>query len=65
MRPEPNDDRREAKRMDRFCLMGMAAADEAARDCGLDFSAGDPSRRGVVIGSDSSFSAATHTSRSL
>jgi 3-oxoacyl-[acyl-carrier-protein] synthase II len=44
-------DKREEKRMDRFCLLGMAAADEAARDCGLDFSKGDPYRRGVVIGS--------------
>ncbi|MHC5023664.1 MAG: beta-ketoacyl-ACP synthase II [Planctomycetota bacterium] len=44
-------DHREARRMDRFCLMGMGAAEEAARDCGLDFSAGDPYRRGVVIGS--------------
>ncbi|MHC4651250.1 MAG: beta-ketoacyl-ACP synthase II [Planctomycetota bacterium] len=44
-------DPREAKRMDRFCAMGVCAADEAAADCGLDFSAGDPYRRGVVIGS--------------
>ncbi len=44
-------DRREQRRMDRFCMIGMAAADEAARDCGLDFQSGDPSRRGVVIGS--------------
>lgn len=42
---------RELKRMDRFCLLGMGAADEAARDCGIDFSTGDPYRRGVVIGS--------------
>ncbi|MBT8484847.1 MAG: beta-ketoacyl-ACP synthase II [Phycisphaerales bacterium] len=44
-------DRREAKRMDRFCLLGLFASEEAARDCGLDFTAGDPTRRGVVIGS--------------
>jgi 3-oxoacyl-[acyl-carrier-protein] synthase II len=44
-------DEREAKRMDRFCLLGLAAAVEAAADCGFDFSAGDPYRRGVVIGS--------------
>jgi 3-oxoacyl-[acyl-carrier-protein] synthase II len=44
-------DQREAKRMDRFCLFGLGAAVEAARDCGFDFSAGDPYRRGVVIGS--------------
>jgi len=44
-------DSREAKRMDRFCLLGICAADEAARDCGIDFEQGDPYRRGVVIGS--------------
>ncbi|TVQ52986.1 MAG: beta-ketoacyl-[acyl-carrier-protein] synthase II [Phycisphaerales bacterium] len=44
-------DFREAKRMDRFTLFGMGAAEEAARDSGIDFSQGDPYRRGVVIGS--------------
>jgi 3-oxoacyl-[acyl-carrier-protein] synthase II len=44
-------DHRELKRMDRFCQMGLAAAIEAAEDCGLDFSKGDPYRYGVVIGS--------------
>ena len=44
-------DAREAKRMDRFCHLGMWAAEEAAKDCGIDFAAGDQSRRGVVIGS--------------
>jgi 3-oxoacyl-[acyl-carrier-protein] synthase II len=29
----------------------MYAAEEAARDCGLDFQSGDPYRQGVVIGS--------------
>jgi len=42
---------REAKRMDRFCLLGVYAAAEAARDCGIDFQSGDPYRRGVVVGS--------------
>ena len=37
--------------MDRFCLLAMEAAEEAARDCGVDFASGDPTRRGVVIGS--------------
>ncbi len=37
--------------MDRFCQMGLSAACEAADDSGLDFSQGDPTRRGVVIGS--------------
>ncbi len=41
----------ELKRMDRFCVLGMCAAEEAARDCGIDFTAGDPWRRGVAIGS--------------
>ncbi len=44
-------DGREAKRMDRFCLYGLGAAVEAARDCGIDFTTGDFERRGVAIGS--------------
>ncbi|MGA1266126.1 MAG: beta-ketoacyl-ACP synthase II [Phycisphaerales bacterium] len=44
-------DGREAKRMDRFCLYGLGAAVEAARDCGLDFASGAFDRRGVAIGS--------------
>jgi len=44
-------DAREAKRMDRFCQLGLAAAVEAAADCGIDFKSGDPYRRGVAIGS--------------
>ncbi|MCC5822471.1 MAG: beta-ketoacyl-ACP synthase II [Phycisphaerales bacterium] len=42
---------REAKRIDRCTLLGMGAAEEAVRHCGLDFTAGDPTRRGIVIGS--------------
>ena len=41
----------ELKRTDRFCALGMYAAEEAARDCGIDFKSGDPYRRGVAIGS--------------
>jgi 3-oxoacyl-[acyl-carrier-protein] synthase II len=41
----------ELKRMDRFCALGMSAAEEAARDCGIDFSTGEFERRGVAIGS--------------
>lgn len=41
----------ELKRMDRFCVLGMCAAEEAARGCGIDFKSGNPYRRGVVIGS--------------
>ncbi len=44
-------DGREQKRMDRFCLLGMGAAEEAANDCGINFGEGDPYRRGVAIGS--------------
>jgi 3-oxoacyl-[acyl-carrier-protein] synthase II len=44
-------DGREAKRMDRFCLYGLGATVEAARDCGIDFATGDFERRGVAIGS--------------
>ena len=44
-------DHREAKRMDRACLLGLVAAEEAALDSGIDFSTGDHGRRGVAIGS--------------
>lgn len=51
--PAPRIDHRELKRMDRFCALGLYAAVEAAEDCGIDFTRGqpDPYRRGVVIGS--------------
>jgi 3-oxoacyl-[acyl-carrier-protein] synthase II len=44
-------DGREAKRMDRFAQMGLAAAINAVRDAGLDFAREDRDRCGVVIGS--------------
>ncbi|MFO0827268.1 MAG: beta-ketoacyl-ACP synthase II [Phycisphaerales bacterium] len=44
-------DTREQKRMDRFCLLGMGAAEDAVKDCGIDFRSGDAYRRGVAIGS--------------
>jgi len=44
-------DAREAKRVDRFCLLGIGAAVEAATDSGFDFKSGDPYRHGVAIGS--------------
>ncbi len=47
----PTIDAKELKRMDRFCALGLYAAIEAAADCGIDFTSGDPYRRGVVIGS--------------
>lgn len=49
--PAARIDHREAKRMDRFCAMGLFAAIEAAEDCGIDFNTGDFYRRGVAIGS--------------
>jgi 3-oxoacyl-[acyl-carrier-protein] synthase II len=49
--PTKRMDSREFKRMDRFCSMGVYAADEAIEDSGLDLSQGDPYRHGVVIGS--------------
>jgi 3-oxoacyl-[acyl-carrier-protein] synthase II len=42
---------REAKRMDRCTLLGMGAAEEAVQHSGLDFHAGDPTRRGIIMGS--------------
>ncbi|MFK7960801.1 MAG: beta-ketoacyl-ACP synthase II [Phycisphaerales bacterium] len=49
--PEGLLGRRESRKMDRFCLLAMQAAEEATADCGIDFHAGDATRRGVVIGS--------------
>ena len=50
-KPDAVVDRREQRRMDRFSLFGMFAADEAARDAGFDPDSGDPYRHGVAIGS--------------
>lgn len=44
-------DRREAKRLDRFSQLALAAAVEAVTMSGLDFTKGDPSRAGVILGS--------------
>ena len=41
----------EARKADRVCQLGVAAAVEAATDRGIDFTSGDPYRRGVAIGS--------------
>jgi 3-oxoacyl-[acyl-carrier-protein] synthase II len=43
-------DRREAKRMDRFSEFAVAAAIQAVRDSGLDFSKEDPYRVGAIVG---------------
>ena len=50
---EPSDklDVSERKRMDRNSQIGLWAAIEAAEQSGIDFSSGDPHRRGVAIGS--------------
>jgi len=44
-------DHREARRMERFCWFAIAAADEAIRNSGIDFSREDPTRCGVIVGS--------------
>jgi 3-oxoacyl-[acyl-carrier-protein] synthase II len=41
---------RESKRMDRFTQFAVAAATQAVKDSGLDFSACDASRVGVIVG---------------
>lgn len=50
---EPGDwmDRREAKRMDRFAQMGVAAAKLALEDAGLIITAENAERVGVLVGS--------------
>jgi len=42
---------KETKRLDRFTQFAVVAAIEAARNAGLDFSAEDPNRCGVIFGS--------------
>ena len=44
-------DRKEAKRMDRFCQFAVAAALDALKDSGTDFKDLDPYRVGVIVGS--------------
>jgi 3-oxoacyl-[acyl-carrier-protein] synthase II len=44
-------DVREARRVDRFALLGMGAAVEAVKHSGIHFAAMDPDRCGVVVGS--------------
>ena len=50
---DPNTilDAREQRRFDRFALLALAAATEAAKDSGFDFQSCDPYRHGVAIGS--------------
>jgi len=42
---------REAKRLDRFCQLGLAAAIEAVKHSGIDFTKENGERCGVVVGS--------------
>ncbi len=42
---------RDAKKLDIYCQFGVAAADEAVSDSGLDFSKEDATRCGVITGS--------------
>lgn len=44
-------DKKEAKRMDRYCQFAMVAAKEAMEDSGLNMEEEDPYRVGVIIGS--------------
>jgi 3-oxoacyl-[acyl-carrier-protein] synthase II len=42
---------KEVRRLDRFCQFAMVAAHKAILHSGIDFTAGDPYRNGVLIGS--------------
>ena len=44
-------ERKEARRMDRFVQLGIAASVEAVKNASLDLKAVDPDRVGVIIGS--------------
>jgi 3-oxoacyl-[acyl-carrier-protein] synthase II len=44
-------DAREAKRLDRFTTLAIAAALEAVRNAGIDFDKEDPTRCGAMVGS--------------
>ena len=48
----PNDyiDRKEARKMDRYAQLAMAAAVQAVDDCNMDLEAVDKDRIGVVFG---------------
>ncbi len=49
--PAQYTDKREAKRIDRFALLGLAASIEAVNNSGLDMEQIDHDRCGVIIGS--------------
>ena len=48
--PEKAVGKKEARRMDRFCQLATAAADEAVQHAGLDVNQLDPERLGVYVG---------------
>jgi len=50
-KPEDYLDRKEAKRMDRFCQFAIAASKEAIKDSNIDLESIDKNRFGVMIGS--------------
>ncbi|SHE72149.1 beta-ketoacyl-ACP synthase II [Clostridium fallax] len=50
-KPEDFIDRKEARRMDRFCQLALAAATEAMEDSGLDLNSIDRYRAGVIVSS--------------
>lgn len=50
-KPEDFMDKKDAKRMDRYCQLAIAAADEAVKDSKLDLSILDMNRFGVIVGS--------------
>jgi len=49
--PDRFMDRKEARRNDRFIQFGLAAADMAWKDSGLDMAKEDPERVGAIVGS--------------
>ncbi|MFA6939442.1 MAG: beta-ketoacyl-ACP synthase II [Clostridiaceae bacterium] len=50
-KPEDYLDRKEAKRMDRFCQFAIAASKQAIKDSNIDLESIDKNRFGVMIGS--------------
>lgn len=48
--PESYFDRRNARRLDRFCQFAVIAADQAIQEAGIDVAKEDPRRIGCIIG---------------
>ena len=44
-------EKKDARRADRYCQLGVAASARAMRDCGMDVNAIDPTRVGVMLSS--------------